>query len=378
MIDRYENKKIKQIWSKANRYGLWEKISLKYLSHKTGKQNIHPTRAYMEVIERYERKTKHEFVAFLTHLHERLEFYKDDEILKNLHYGLTSSDVIDTAFNIQLRHSCGEVSSKLYNLERKLSTLTKRLNGVKTIGRTHGKHAETMSFKTRFELFEAELIHARQFLNLSTGNLYGQLTGPVGTSSYVDPEAAKKTLEELSIGPAPITTQIIPRFYSTTIMYSLTLLASAMERMSIQIRLMAIDEIDELQEGFSDGQAGSSAMPHKKNPISSEKICGLSRIIKNNYLSILDNNCLWWERDMSHSSVERIIWPQSFHIICHMMSTMADVLENLVVKYDNIAFNLEESNADSHKKLLSETVHSTRMSAYTNVQEAYHKYNFTK
>ena len=329
----------------------------------------------MEVIERYEEKTKHEFVAFLTHLHERLEHYKDDEILKNIHYGLTSSDVIDTAFNLQLRHSCGEVSTKLYDLKRKLSTLTKSLNDVKTIGRTHGKHAEIMDFKTRFELFEAELMHARYFLNLSTENLYGQLTGPVGTSSYVDPEAAKKTLEELSIDPAPITTQVIPRFYSTTIMYSLTLLASAMERMATQIRLMSVNEINEVQEGFSIGQAGSSAMPHKKNPISSEKICGLARVVKNNYLTILDNNNLWFERDMSHSSVERIVWPQSFHIVCHMLTTMADVLENLVINYDNISSNLENSNADSHKKLLAETVHSTRAAAYVDVQKQYHKYN---
>ena len=119
-------------------------------------------------------------------------------------------------------------------------------------------------------------------------------------------------------------------------------------------------------------------MPHKKNPISSEKLCGLARIIKSNYLTILDNNNLWWERDMSHSSVERIVWPQSFHIICHMMTTMTDVLSNLVVNYDVISSNLENSNADSHKQLLSETVESTRLSAYAKVQQKYHKYNFTK
>jgi adenylosuccinate lyase len=161
-------------------------------------------------------------------------------------------------------------------------------------------------------------------------------------------------------------------------MYSLTLLASAMERMATQIRLMSIDEIDEVQEGFSSGQAGSSAMPHKKNPISSEKICGLSRIIKNNYLSILDNNNLWWERDMSHSSVERIVWPQSFHIICHMITTMTEVLKNIVINYDNISLNLEQSNAHSHKALLEKTANATRMSVYASVQNAYHKYNFTK
>ena len=151
-----------------------------------------------------------------------------------------------------------------------------------------------------------------------------------------------------------------------------------MERMAIQIRLMAINEIDELQEGFSVGQAGSSAMPHKKNPISSEKICGLARVVKNNYLTVLDNNNLWWERDMSHSSVERIVWPESFHVICHMLTTMTEVMNNLVIKYDNISFNLEDSDADSHEKLLSETANSTRIAAYAVVKEKYHKYNFTK
>lgn len=378
MIERYENRRIKEIWSKPYRYQLWEKISLKYLNNLLDTNNIYPTRSYIEVIERYEKKTKHEFVAFLTHLSERLEHYKDDEILKNIHYGLTSSDIIDTAFNLQLRHSCGEVETHLFGLQKAIRNLLERLNGVQCVGRTHGKHAEEMNFNSRFKLFEAELKHAKNFLKLSQGNLYGQLTGPVGTSSYVNAEAANKTLQELHLESAPITTQVIPRFYCTTVMYSLTLLASAMERMATQIRLMSIDEIDEVQEGFSEGQAGSSAMPHKKNPISSEKICGLSRIIKNNYLSVLDNNNLWWERDMSHSSVERIIWPQSFHIICHMMTTMTEVLKNLVIKYDNISSNLEQSNAHSHKALLEETANATRMSVYTSVQNAYHKYNFTK
>jgi len=378
MIERYENRRIKQIWSKSYRYDLWEKISLKYLNNKLNRDNIYPTARYSEVIERYERKTKHEFVAFLTHLHERLDHYKDPEILQNLHYGLTSSDIIDTAFNLQLRHSSGEVGNCLHKLMGSVRNVLKRLNDVKCVGRTHGKHAEQMNFNSRFKLFEEELKHARTLLKLAEENLYGQLTGPVGTSSYVDAQAAKKTLQELLLDPAPITTQIIPRFYSTTLMYSLTLLASAMERMATQIRLMAIDEINEVQEGFTEGQAGSSAMPHKKNPISSEKICGLARIVKNNFLTLLDNNNLWWERDMSHSSIERIVWPQSFHVTCHMMDTMSDVLENLVINYDVISSNLENSNADSHKQLLSEIVESTRLSAYTKVQQRYHKYNFTK
>ena len=307
-----------------------------------------------------------------------MEHYKDPEILQNLHYGLTSSDIIDTAFNLPLRHSYGEVTTCLHKLGRSVSDFLKRLNDVKCIGRTHGKHAEEMNFNSRFKLFQQELDHAMIFLTLGKENLYGQLTGPVGTSSYVDAQAARKTLEELLISPAPITTQIVPRFYSTTLMYSLSLFAQAIERMATQIRIMAIDEINEVQEGFAEGQTGSSAMPHKKNPISSEKLCGLARIIKNNFLTVLDNNNLWWERDMSHSSVERIVWPQSFHIICHMMSTMTDVLDNLVINYDVISSNLENSNADSHKQLLSETVESTRLSAYVNVQQKYHKYNFTK
>jgi adenylosuccinate lyase len=378
MIERYANRKISHIWSKPYRYSLWEDISLKYLNNKLNRNNIYPTASYLEVIEKYEKVSKHEFVAFLTHLHERLEHYNDKEILRNLHYGLTSSDIIDTAFNLQLRYSCSEVNACLNQLQIGLRTVLDRLNDVKSIGRTHGKHAEVINFNSRFKLFEEELRHAKSFLRTSNDHLYGQLTGPVGTSSYVDLNAAQKTLDQLNIKPAPITTQVIPRFYSTTLMYSLTLLASAMERMAIQIRLMAIDEIDELQEGFSVGQAGSSAMPHKKNPISSEKICGLARVVKNNYLTILDNNNLWWERDMSHSSVERIVWPESFHIICHMLTTMTEVMNNLVIKYDNISFNLEDSNADSHKKLLSETTNSTRIAAYAVVQEKYHKYKFTK
>lgn len=378
MIERYANRRISEIWSKHYRYELWEDISLKYLNNRLKRNNIYPTARYSEVIERYEKVTKHEFVAFLTHLHERLEHYQEEEILKNIHYGLTSSDIIDTAFNLQLRLSHDEVRAKLHELFTSLSKVINRLNDVKSIGRTHGKHAEVILFNSRFKLFQEELKHAKTFLHLANQELYGQLTGPVGTSSYVDKAAANQTLKELNLRPAPVTTQVIPRFYSTTLMYSLTLLASAMERMAMQIRLMAIDEVDELQEGFSPGQAGSSAMPHKKNPISSEKICGLARVVKNNYLTILDNNNLWWERDMSHSSVERIVWPESFHVICHMLTTMTEVMNNLVIKYDNISFNLEDSSADSHEKLLSETANSTRIAAYAVVQEKYHKYNFTK
>jgi adenylosuccinate lyase len=375
MISRYQDRKIKEVWSKSYKYHLWEKISLKYLNCIL-KETIaikEPLSVFSRVAERqerYERETRHEFVAFLKELSERLSIHNNlyPGPLKYLHYGLTSSDVIDTAFSLQIRQSINEVTIKLQQLIETTEVLQEKTSTTTTIGRTHGKHAERMLFSSRFKLFKEELKHSNKLLDDSKSKLYGKMTGPVGTSSHVNAKAAKATLEELDLLPAPVTTQIVPRFYYTDTMYALTTVASALERMATQIRLMAIDEINEVQEGFTVGQAGSSAMPHKNNPILSEKICGLSRIIKNNFLTILNNNNLWFERDISHSSVERIVWPETFHLTCHTLENMDNVLNNLNINYDQIIKNLKHSNANSHEKLLKEALVSSRFEAYPKVQ----------
>lgn len=377
MIERYQDREIKQIWSRSKRFWLWEILSLTYLNELLfskglikNPHSLEPFSMVMKKIDRYEQKTKHEFVAFLKEISERLSAFDEvcPEVCKYLHYGLTSSDIMDTAFSMQIRMSINEISSRLSLLQKVAQELAFRTGNIPTIGRTHGKHAEEMLFGARFESFKIELDHSASLLDSAKKCLYGKFTGPVGTSSHVNEQAASYTLAKWNLLPAPTTTQVIPRFYYTDTMYALVTLASALERMATQLRLMAIDEINEVQEGFSKGQAGSSCMPHKKNPISSEKISGLARLVKGNFAAVCDNNNLWWERDISHSSVERIVWPETFHLVSHMLLTMNNVLNDLNINYTQIAENLKNSNATSHEDLLESALETSRLEAYPKVQ----------
>ncbi len=380
MIERYQDRDIRILWSKTYKYGLWEKIELLYLNAMMKEEPefdeaiLTPFVRCQESIARFEKTTKHEFVAFLQELSNRLEIFKSKKVLKYLHYGLTSSDVIDTAMSLQIKSSIQIIKNKLEATLMVATELTNSTSNINTIGRTHGKHAEEISLSSRFELFEVELMNGLNLLEESEKHLYGKLTGPVGSSSFVNIKAAQKTLKELGLTAAPITTQIIPRFYYTDVMYACIMIMSALERMATQIRLLSIDEINEMQEGFTEGQTGSSAMPHKQNPIISENICGLARLAKRNFQTALDNNNLWWERDISHSSVERIIWPETFHLTAHALVKMTNLLKNLNINTTSIAKNLNNSSHQSHKELLEGSIESSRFQAYKDVQHKYIKH----
>lgn len=378
MIERYQDNKIKQIWSESNRFYLWQKIELLYLNNILKQQNLvqedlAPFGINVEAVKRNERVTKHELVAFLKELSGRLAIFDDfcPEAQKYLHYGLTSSDVIDTAFSIQIKESINYLLLQLSSLHTAICTLIKNLEGIKAIGRTHGKHAEEIDFSNRFKLFNSEISFCLEKLSACKENIYGKLQGPVGTSSFVFKDAANKTLEELDLDEPPVATQVIPRFYYTDVMYTLTLLASCYERFATFIRLSAIDEVNEIQEFFTKGQTGSSAMPHKNNPIVSENICGLARYIKSNFQVALDNNNLWWERDISHSSNERLIWPESFHLICNLTLKLKTLINNLQINKHQINKNLTNSNKLSHEELLNSSTKSNRFEAYEKIQTKY-------
>lgn len=383
MIKRYQDSKIKRIWSKNHRFFLWQKIELSYLNNilKNEKiisndEKIYPIAQFDNyMFSEYEKKTKHEMVAFLKELSYRLEMYNEKypEVNQYLHYGLTSSDIIDTAFSLQIKESLDYLIELIVELKIAIETKIKfcKENNIQTIGRTHGKHAEEIPFANRFELFKTEIVYALQLLHQAKNFIYAKLTGPVGTSSFIDKDAAKKTLGELKLCQAPFTTQVIPRIYYTHTMYALTTLASIYERFSIFIRLSAINEINEIQEHFSLGQTGSSAMPHKNNPVTAENISGLSRYVKSNFQVALDNNTLWWERDISHSSNERIIWPQSFHLICNLTTKITNLLNTMHLNQDVIQTNLDNSVCDSHEDLLKTSLSSNRFEAYDKVQSKY-------
>lgn len=382
MIERYQNKEMKRIWSNHYRFHLWEKIELLYLNNilknKGVIQNdLSPLGINVEQIKKYEHTTKHEVVAFLKELSNRLSIFKDTcpEAQKYLHYGLTSSDIIDTAFSIQINESLDHLIILLIELKTSITDKIRKIKPLPAIGRTHGKHAEKIDFSSRFELFNAELYHCIEKILQAKKNLYGKLQGPVGTSSFVFVPQAKETLKELNLKEVPFATQVIPRVYYTDTMYALVLLASCFERFATLIRLSCIDEINEMQEHFSQGQTGSSAMPHKNNPVVSENICGLARYIKSNFQVALDNNNLWWERDISHSSNERLIWPESFHLICNLTVKLKKLIDDLHINFNEIKQNLEASSSNSHEELLLRSQKTTRFSAYETVQEKYNPFS---
>ena len=200
----------------------------------------------------------------------------------------------------------------------------------------------------------------------------GKLSGPVGTSSHINPEIAKSTLSEFNLQPIQIATQVIPRHLFAKLTWAIALTLSVYERFATMIRLSAIDEVNEIQEGFSRGQCGSSAMPHKNNPIVSENLCGLARLARRNVEPALQNIPLWWERDISHSSVERVIWAESFHLLMHSTLKMHQLIQDIYILEENIDFNLNDSLVKtSHTDLLNTLTKTSRSEAYKVVQNEY-------
>ena len=374
MISRYEDFKINTIWSDENKYRLWEKIELEYLKELLSKKGMPFLTCALplqniDMIKDYEKVTKHELVAFLKELSSR--FSPDSSYTKYLHYGLTSSDIIDTASSLQIRESINRLLHLVNILLEKITLTIFYKKAIPAIGRTHGKHAEEINFISRFQGFLDELTDARDELIEAKQSLWGKLSGPVGTSTFVNQNAADKVLKSLNLKPLAVSSQIIPRYLYIKPFYACLKLMLAYERFSTLVRLSAIDEVNEMQEGFTKGQAGSSAMPHKNNPIISENTAGLTRVVKSNFQAVIDNTNLWWERDISHSSTERIVWPDTFHILAHVTKNMTDLIVNLNINSSNIEENLHYSDSTSHKDLLNESKKTDRFTAYKIVQSNY-------
>lgn len=372
MIERYSDIGIDAIWSDEYRYSLWEQIELAYLKFMDIDFNEPESPTPVEVKDK-EKETKHELVAFLKVLHSNLEKANpNNDAIRFLHYGLTSSDIIDTASVIQFKSSFQVLNADLNLLLNKIDRLIEKTKNIKAIGRTHGKHAEPIDLSNRFVNLKKELIYCLSEIEESIYDLPGKLSGPVGTSSLLDENAAERTLASFDLRSSEYKLQIIPRHLFVKPIASIVLLMSTYEKFCTYIRLSALDEIDEIQEGFSENQCGSSAMPHKNNPILSENICGLARLSKS-YLDTTYNNIpLWFERDISHSSTERIIWPDIFHLSVTATKRFTSLLKNLAIKTENINRNLDNSTVkNSHLELLVATADSNRFDAYSDVQKKY-------
>lgn len=279
-----------------------------------------------------ENEIKHDFLAFLTNVNESL-----GEYAKYMHVGLTSSDVIDTAFALQIKESSDIIFEDLDKLIKLLKEKAFVYENTLCIGRTHGVQAEPMTFGLKLLNWVDILEREKSNLEKAAENArVGQISGPVGTYSNVNPKVEEITCKELGLKPARISTQIIQRDIHAFYMQNLALIASVIEQFATEIRHLQKTEVREVEEGFAVGQKGSSAMPHKKNPVLCENLCGLSRVIRSNMIAAFEDINLWHERDISHSSTERIIFPDSLILADFMLHRFTGVMKNLVIHEDNM------------------------------------------
>lgn len=381
MIERYSNEEMEQIWTLQNKFNTFLKVELAVCEayYKAGKipeksyNNIKNKASFSkERIEELEKELKHDVLAFLTNVNEALG---DDA--KYMHVGLTSSDVIDTALSLQISEASKIIQKDLEDVIVTVKKMAQKYKNTVCVGRSHGIHAEPMTFGVKLLTWLDFFLRAKKrFLRAVEDISIGQISGPVGTYSNVSPKIEKDALKILGLKPCNISTQVIPRDNHSYYMQALNFIAAAIEYCSTEIRHLQKTEVLEVEEGFSKGQKGSSAMPHKKNPISSENLCGLSRVVKSNTLASMDDIVLWHERDISHSSVERIILPDTTILIDYMLKRFNNVLLNLNVNEERMKANSNlYGGVIFSQKVLLKLVEKglSREDAYKLVQENAHK-----
>jgi adenylosuccinate lyase len=286
-----------------------------------------------------EETTKHDVIAFLSAVEEKV-----GPNSRFIHLGCTSSDIVDTANGVLLTRAGAILAQGIDRLMTVLKDLAHKHKGLICMGRTHGIHAEPTTYGLKFTGFYAEFARHKERFDAACENIrVGKLSGAVGTFAHSGPELEERACALLGLTPDPHSTQIVQRDRYAQYFTSLAMLAGGIERLGLELRHLQRTEVSEVEEGFSKGQKGSSAMPHKKNPISAENLCGLARVIRSNSLAAMENQALWHERDISHSSVERVIMPDTTALMDYMLHRMSGVLERLVVKADVIQRNLLSS-----------------------------------
>ncbi len=348
MIRRYTGAEMGAIWSEARRYQSWLEVELA-AAEAMADAGIIPAEAARELrasasfdverIEEIERTTQHDVIAFTTAVAERV-----GPAARWLHFGLTSSDVVDTAQALQMRDACDVVVRGIAGLMDAVRARAAEHRHTPMIGRTHGVHAEPMTFGLKLALWYAELqrdlervLRAREVVSI------GKLSGAVGTFAHLDPAIEAQVCERLGLQPAPVASQVIQRDRHAELMCALAITAASLEKFAVEIRGLQKTEIGEVEEPFAKGQKGSSAMPHKRNPIGCEQITGLARLLRANAGAALENVALWHERDISHSSVERVILPDSFIALDHMLRRFTRIVQGMVVYPERMRENLERS-----------------------------------
>jgi adenylosuccinate lyase len=351
MIDRYTRPEMGRIWSEENKYRQWLEVELATADAlaETGEVPKDAARLLREHagftvarIQEVEREVRHDVIAFTTVVAESMAAAGHPEASRWVHYGLTSNDVVDTALALMLRSASEIISKGINSLSDKLKTRAFEFKHAIQIGRTHGIHAEPITFGLKLALFYDEIRrNLTRFCAAAEDLRVGKISGAVGTFGHIGPEAEERICRRLGLRPAPIASQVISRDRHANYVSALALIAAALEKIALEIRHLQRTEVREAEEPFSAGQKGSSAMPHKRNPVTAEQICGLARVVRANAQAAFENVALWHERDISHSSVERIILPDSTILVDYMLSKTEWLIGGLRVNPARMQKNLE-------------------------------------
>ena len=348
MIERYTPPDIAAIWSDESKFRAWLRVELETCEVLAEKGWI-PAEA-METIRRkadfsvariaeIEKVTHHDLIAFTTSV---AEFVGPES--RYIHWGLTSTDVVDTAQALQLRAANTLILAAIDELLRVLAARAREHRDTLMMGRTHGIHAEVTTFGLKLAVWWAEMTRNRErFVHASEGVRFGKLSGAVGTFAHLDPDIEEAVCRRLDLQPAPVSTQTLQRDRHAEYVAALAILGASLDKFATEIRHLQRTEVREVEEPFSSGQKGSSAMPHKRNPVKCEQICGLARLLRGYAVTALENVPLWHERDISHSSAERVVLPDATALACYMLRLTARILGGLVVYPARMLENIELS-----------------------------------
>jgi adenylosuccinate lyase len=349
MIARYSRKEMTEIWTEHNQFQSWLDVELAVC--KAWSELGHIPKADVEILYRdarfdidrikeIEEATRHDVVAFTRAVSETL-----GEEKKWIHFGLTSTDVVDTALGLRLKQANMLIAKGIDRMIEVLAAKAKTHKFTIMMGRTHGIHAEPTTFGLKCALWYAEMIRNRDRFQIAARDIeFGKISGAVGTFANIPPQVELLVCEYLGLSPAPISTQTLQRDRHAAYMATLALIGSSLEKMAVEVRHLQKSETREVEERFLSGQKGSSAMPHKRNPIGSENITGCARVLRGYMVTAFENIPLWHERDISHSAAERIILPDATMLLDYMLDRFARIIDNLVVFEDNMKANIQRTH----------------------------------
>jgi adenylosuccinate lyase len=351
MIPRYTRLEMGRIWSDRNKFQQWLEVELA-ASEALAELGVIPREAArllrehagfsVERIFEIEEQVKHDVIAFTTAVAETMAATGHAEASRWLHYGLTSNDIVDTAQALQLQQAAGILLRGLEQLREVLKRRAREFQHTVQIGRTHGVHAEPITFGLKLAIWYDEACRNLERLREAAEDLrVGKTSGAVGTYAHIGPEVEEKICARLNLKPSPVSSQVIARDRHAAFVSALALAAALCEKIALEVRHLQRTEVREAEEHFAKGQKGSSAMPHKRNPVTSEQICGLARVVRANAQAAFENIALWHERDISHSSVERVILPDSTILTDYLLAKTTGLVERLVVYPERMRRNLE-------------------------------------